>query len=41
VTWLLLGGNLLASEVLLFIYLLSAMWPEGTAARVVEPEGGA
>jgi hypothetical protein len=27
-TWLLLGGNLLASEVLLVIYLLSAMWPE-------------
>lgn len=37
VTWLLLGGNLLASEVLLFIYLLSAMWPEGTAARAVKP----
>jgi hypothetical protein len=35
VTWLLLGGNLLASEVLLFIYLLSAMWPEGTAARAL------
>jgi hypothetical protein len=25
--WLLLGGNLLASEILLFIYLVSAMWP--------------
>lgn len=30
-TWLLLGGNLLASEVLLFIYIVSAMWPKGTA----------
>jgi hypothetical protein len=35
VSWLLLGGNLLASEVLLFIYVLSAMWPEGTAARAL------
>lgn len=35
VTWLVLGGNLLASEVLLFIYILSAMWPEGTAARAL------
>jgi hypothetical protein len=39
VTWPLLGGNLLASEVLLFIYILSAMWPEGTAPRAVKPEG--
>jgi hypothetical protein len=38
VTWLLLGGNLLASEVLLFIYILSAMWPQGTAARAVSQE---
>lgn len=35
VSWLLLGGNLLASELLLFIYILSAMWPEGTAARAL------
>jgi hypothetical protein len=28
VTWLLLGGNLLAAELLLTLYLLSAMWPE-------------
>jgi hypothetical protein len=31
ITWLLLGGNLVASEMLLAIYLLSAMWPEDTA----------
>jgi hypothetical protein len=31
VTWLLLGGNLLDSMFLLFIYVISAMWPEGTA----------
>jgi hypothetical protein len=31
ITWLFLGGNLLASELLLAIYLLSAMWPERTA----------
>lgn len=37
VTWLLLGGNLLGSEVLLLIYILSAMWPEG-AGRVAETE---
>jgi hypothetical protein len=40
-TWLLLGGNLLASEVLLFIFLLSAMWPQGTAARAMKGEGAA
>jgi hypothetical protein len=33
VTWLLLGGYLLSSELLLLIYLFSAMWPEGTAAQ--------
>lgn len=38
VTWLLLGGNLLAAEVLLFTYLLSAMWPAGTAALAVKAE---
>jgi hypothetical protein len=38
VTWLLLGGNLLAAEVLLFIYILSAMWPDGTALRAVQPD---
>lgn len=31
VTWLLLGGNLLDSAYLLFIYIVSAMWPEGAA----------
>jgi hypothetical protein len=31
--WLLLGGNLLAAEVLLFIYLLVAMWPPGMAGE--------
>jgi hypothetical protein len=31
VTWLLLGGNLLDSMFLLFIYVISAVWPEGTA----------
>jgi hypothetical protein len=34
VTWLLLGGNLLASEALLFIYILAAMWPESMAPAV-------
>jgi hypothetical protein len=33
VTWLLLGGNLLAADVLLLIYLVSAMWPEGAARQ--------
>ena len=28
VTWLFLGGNLLAADVLLLIYVLSAMWPD-------------
>jgi hypothetical protein len=36
VTWLVLGGNLLASEVLLVIYILAAMWPEGMG-RAVKP----
>jgi hypothetical protein len=35
VMWLLLGGNLLTSEFLLLIYLFSAMWPPGTAARAI------
>ena len=33
VMWLLLGGNLLTSEFLLLIFLLSAMWPKGSAAN--------
>jgi hypothetical protein len=33
VTWLLLGGNLAASEVLVAIYLLSALWPKGIASE--------
>ena len=31
VTWVLLGGNLLDPPVLLFIYVVSAMWPKDTA----------
>jgi hypothetical protein len=31
VAWALLGGNLLDALYLLFIYVVSAMWPEGTA----------
>jgi hypothetical protein len=31
VAWVLLGGNLLDALYLLFIYVVSAMWPEGTA----------
>lgn len=38
--WLLLGGNLLASEVSLFLYLLSGMWFEN-AARAAAPEDAA
>jgi hypothetical protein len=33
ITWLLLGGNLAASEVLLALYLLSALWPKGIASE--------
>lgn len=29
-SWALLGGNLLAADMLLFIYVLLAMWPEGS-----------
>ena len=32
VSWLLLGGNLVSSEVLAMIFLLCAMWPAGCAA---------
>jgi hypothetical protein len=39
ITWLLLGGNLLTSELLLLIYLLSAMWPPGTAAAADRAPG--
>jgi hypothetical protein len=38
--WLLLGGNLLDGLYLLFIYILSAMWPEGFLRRV-SPESAA
>jgi hypothetical protein len=31
VQWLLLGGNLLAPEVMLLIFCMSAMWPSGAA----------
>jgi len=37
VAWLLLGGNLLDSLYLLFIYLVSAMWPAGAALRPEAP----
>jgi hypothetical protein len=36
VTWLLLGGNLLDSMYLLFVYLISAMWPQGAARAAAE-----
>ncbi len=38
VAWLLLGGNLLDSLYLLFIYLVSAMWPENAARAALQPE---
>jgi len=38
VAWLLLGGNLLDSLYLLFIYLVSAMWPENVARAASKPE---
>lgn len=37
VMWLLLGGNLLTSEFLLLIFLVSAMWPQGIAKGALEP----
>ncbi len=37
VAWLLLGGNLLDSLYLLFIYIVSAMWPPGIARRPPAP----
>jgi hypothetical protein len=37
VTWLLLGGNLLDSLYLLFIYVLSAMWPQDAARAALQP----
>jgi hypothetical protein len=36
VHWVLLGGHLTNPEALLLIYLFSAMWPAGTAARAIE-----
>jgi hypothetical protein len=36
-TWLLLGG-LFNSDVMLFIYFLSAIWPEGIAAQAVKTD---
>lgn len=41
VAWLLLGGNLLDSFYLLFIYLVSAMWPENAARAALSPEAPA
>lgn len=38
VTWFMLGGNLLDSLYLLFIYLVSAMWPEDAARKPLERE---
>jgi hypothetical protein len=38
VAWLLLGGNLLDSLYLLFIYLVSAMWPENMARAALKPD---
>lgn len=32
-TWLLLGGNLVTSGLLLLVYLFCAMWPRGSAVR--------
>jgi hypothetical protein len=40
-SWLLLGGNLLTSEFLLLIFMFCAMWPPGTAAESVKPQGAA
>lgn len=40
VTWLLLTG-LLAADTLLFIYIVSAMWPEGMAGRMISQASGA
>jgi hypothetical protein len=37
VQWLLLGGNLLAPESLLFIVLISALWPVGIAQAAAPP----
>jgi hypothetical protein len=37
VAWVLLGGNLLDGLYLLFIYVVSAMWPEGTVRALREP----
>jgi hypothetical protein len=37
VAWVLLGGNLLDALYLLFIYVVSAMWPEGTVRALRDP----
>lgn len=36
--WVLLGGFLLGPDALLLIYVISAMWPQGTAPRGLHPE---